>query len=260
MAIGDPYLRGPRCTSAASRRSRRELLRTSVAIGVGGLVALAVPSILRGGPASPVAPAVAAEEPPGVSADEALARLMEGNARFAAALPSYPDQTPERRTTVAGGQHPIAVVVGCSDSRVAPELAFDQGLGDLFVIRVAGNVVDDNALGSVEYALAELHVPLVVVLGHGRCGAVKATLDLAVQGGEAPGHIQSLVKAIQPAVAQARTQGGDTLDAAIIANVGHVVGLLKTSEPIVGKLVDAEQVKIVGARYDLDTGQVAIVA
>jgi carbonic anhydrase len=174
--------------------------------------------------------------------------------------PTYPNQTEDRRTIVARTQHPIAVVVGCSDSRVAPELAFDQGLGDLFVIRVAGNVLDDHAVGSVEYALEELKAPLVVVLGHERCGAVKATLDLSNAGGEAPGHIQSLVKAIQPAVDQAKTQSGDVLDIAVIANVGNAVGQLKNSQPIIQEFVHDQKVRVVGARYDLETGEVAIVA
>jgi carbonic anhydrase len=143
---------------------------------------------------------------------------------------------------------------------VPPELTFDQGLGDLFVIRVAGNVVDDQSMGSVEYGVAELHIPLVMVLGHESCGAVKATLDLSKTGGAAPGHIQSLVKAIQPAVDQAKTQPGDTLDVAIIANVGNVVAQIKNSQPIVADFVQQGKIRVVGARYDLDTGTVTIVA
>jgi carbonic anhydrase len=238
----------------ASRYTRRRFLGTTVAAGVGGLMALSAPSLAI----SRIA--FAAEEPTGVTADEALKILMEGNARFMAAKPSYPNQTEERRATVAKAQHPIAIVVGCSDSRVTPELAFDQGLGDLFVIRVAGNVVDEQPLGTIEYGLEEFHIPLIVVLGHERCGAVQATLDLSESGGTAPGHIQSLVKAIQPAVAQAKTQVGDVLDTAVIANVGNVVGMLKNSEPIIKGLVTSQKIRVVGARYDLDSGQVMIVA
>jgi carbonic anhydrase len=238
----------------ASRYSRRRFLGTTIAAGVGSLVALSAPSLAVS------RLAFAAEEPMGITADEALKTLMEGNARYMAAKPSYPDQTEERRATVAKAQHPIAIVIGCSDSRVTPELVFDQGFGDLFVIRVAGNVIDDQPLGSIEYGLEEFHIPLVIVLGHERCGAVKATLDLSMEGSEAPGHIQSLVKAIQPAVDQAKTQGGDILDTAVIANVGNVVAMLKNSEPIIKELVHAEKIKVVGGRYDLETGEVMIVA
>src|SRR3954471_3298785 len=192
----------------SGRQTRRRFLGTTVAAGIGGLVGLSGPSLALG------QLAYAAEEPAGISPDEALKTLMEGNARYVALKQTYPNQSGDRRATVAKGQNPIAIVVGCADSRVAPELAFDQGLGDLFVIRVAGNVIDDQPLGSLEYGLEEPHIPLVIVLGHERCGAVKATLDLSNAGGEAPGHIQSLVNAIRPAVDQAKTQTGDTLDLA----------------------------------------------
>jgi carbonic anhydrase len=249
--IGTPFSIEQR----ASRYTRRRFLGTTVAAGVGGLLALSMPSLI-----GKSGLAFAAEESMGPTADEALKILMDGNARYVANTPAYPDQSEDRRLTVAKAQSPIAIVIGCSDSRVTPELAFDQGLGDLFVIRVAGNVVDDQPLGSIEYGLEELHIPLVMVLGHERCGAVKATLDLSMAGGEAPGHIQSLVKAIQPAVDQAKTQTGDTLDLAIIANVGNVVAQLKTSQPIISGLIHDEKVKIVGAHYDLETGEVVIVA
>jgi carbonic anhydrase len=238
----------------AARYTRRRFLGATIAAGVGGVLAFSAPALVGG------RLAFAAEEAMGPTPDEALKMLMEGNARYVAGEPTYPNQTEDRRTIVARTQHPIAVVVGCSDSRVAPELAFDQGLGDLFVIRVAGNVLDDHAVGSVEYALEELKAPLVVVLGHERCGAVKATLDLSNAGGEAPGHIQSLVKAIQPAVDQAKTQSGDVLDIAVIANVGNAVGQLKNSQPIIQEFVHDQKVRVVGARYDLETGEVAIVA
>jgi carbonic anhydrase len=238
----------------ASRHTRRRFLGTTITAGLGGLVALSGPSLSIG------RLAFAAEEPGQIGADEALKQLMDGNARYIVARQQYPHQSIERRHTVAQGQHPVAIVVCCSDSRVPPELAFDQGLGDLFVVREAGNLLDDHAIGSVEYGLEELHIPLVMVLGHERCGAVKATLDLSYAGSEAPGHIQSLVKAIQPAVDQARSQGGDVLDTAVIANVGNVVGQLNNSEPIIHELVHGEKIKIVGARYDLDTGEVTVVA
>lgn len=126
--------------------------------------------------------------------DEALARLMEGNARYVSAKLNHPDQTLQRRAEVASGQHPFAIILTCADSRVPPELLFDQGLGDLFVVRVAGNIVDDDILGSIEYGVGELATPLVMVLGHERCGAVKATVESVEQGGEVPGHIGAWFK------------------------------------------------------------------
>jgi carbonic anhydrase len=157
---------------------------------------------------------------------------------------------------VAKGQHPIAIIVGCSDSRVAPEIVFDQGLGDLFVVRVAGNVVDDHAIGSIEYAVEHLHASLIVVLGHDRCGAVQA----AISGDDAPGHIQSLVESIRPAVEAAKSEPGDLLDNAINENVRRVVNQLQTSQPILGQEVQEGHLQVVGARYLLDGGSVRFFA
>jgi carbonic anhydrase len=247
----------------STRRTRRGFLRTTAVAGLGGLLALAGPSFTGNGSDlfGALGTVHAAEETSSVSAEEALKMLMEGNERYVAAKAKHPAQSEERRAEVAKGQHPFAVILGCADSRVPPELVFDQGLGDLFTVRVAGNLLDDSVLGSIEYALEHVHVPLVVVLGHERCGAVAAALELSNSGGHAEGHVDMLVKAIQPAVAQAKTQGGDdVLDTAIIANVGHVVGQLKTNQPIIGKMVSAGKATIVGGRYDLETGQVQIVA
>jgi carbonic anhydrase len=183
-----------------------------------------------------------------------LTTLLDGNLRFTQGHPLHNNQDANRRQDVAQGQHPIAIIVGCSDSRVPPEIIFDQGLGDLFVVRVAGNVVDDHALGSIEYAIEHLHVGLVIVLGHDACGAVNA----AVAGDVADAHIQSIVTAIQPAVKQARTMPGNLLDNAIDANVRYVVSQLKKSEPILSHEVDAGHLKIVGARYNLATGAVRL--
>jgi len=182
-------------------------------------------------------------------------RLLEGNKRFADGKPSHPNQTFERREHAAKGQHPFAVVVSCSDSRVPPEIIFDQGIGDLFVVRVAGNILDDAGLGSIEYAAEHLHVSLIMVLGHERCGAVEA----AVKGGEAPGHIKSLVGAIQPAVEKARGEHGDLAENAMRTNVKMVVDHLKASKPILEHLVHNGTLTVVGARYDLDDGQVSII-
>jgi carbonic anhydrase len=187
--------------------------------------------------------------------NESLRKLTEGNNRFAVSKPVRPNQTKERRNEVSKGQNPFAVIVGCSDSRIPPEIIFDQGLGDLFVIRVAGNIVDDVALGSIEYAVDHLGTPLVVILGHGKCGAVTA----AVQGGEAHGHIGAIIKAIEPAVEKAKTQSGDLTDNAVRANVGFVVDAVRSSKPILTKALDQGKVKIVGAYYDIESGKVEFI-
>jgi carbonic anhydrase len=197
-----------------------------------------------------------ASEAPEINADLALQKLMEGNKRYVDFKRAYPDQDQVRLKVVAQAQHPFAVVLGCADSRVPPELLFDQGLGDLFVIRVAGNILDDGTLASIEFATAELGVPLVMVLGHQRCGAVKATLE----GGKVPGHISRLVEAIKPALEIAKDQPGDKLDNAVRANIRMVVGQIKSSTPILADLAKKGKVNVVGARYDLDTGAVEMLA
>ena len=230
-------------------------MRTAAVAGAGTLIAALAPSRAIGG----VAFAAEGEEVH-VSPDDALKMLLDGNARYVAAKAEHPAQSAERRMEVAKGQHPFAAILGCADSRVPPELLFDRGLGDLFVVRVAGNIADDAAIGSIEYAVEHLHAPLVMVLGHEKCGAVQAAVDTFDQMGEAPGHLGALTKPIQPAVAQAKTRGGDLLDAAIIANVANVTAQLKMSEPLLAHMLHDEQINVVGARYDLDTGEVVVVA
>ncbi|HBC87392.1 MAG TPA: carbonic anhydrase [Lentisphaeria bacterium] len=182
-------------------------------------------------------------------------KLLEGNRRYAFSILSHPNQSALRRMEVAKGQHPFATIVTCSDSRVPPEIIFDQGLGDLFVIRLAGNIIDDTALGSLEYAVEHLNVKYIMVLGHKRCGAVDAT----IKGDEAYGHVESIVKAIQPSVDKAKNQPGDLLDNAIRANVSSMVRLLKSSQPILEKKAKEGGLSIVGAYYDLDDGTVTII-
>jgi carbonic anhydrase len=189
---------------------------------------------------------------PQLTPDQALDKLMKGNQRFVNGWPDRPNQSAYRRREVAGGQQPFAVILACSDSRVPPEIIFDQGLGDLFVVRVAGNLVADVVLGSIEYAVEHLHTPLVVVMGHDSCGAVSA----AVKGGVPDEHIGSLIKALQPAVDVARAHGGDVISHAIDANVRIAATQLKSSEPILAKRVSDNQLKIVGARYHLESGAV----
>src|SRR5213080_4807306 len=191
---------------------------------------------------------------PAVAPAEAISKLKEGNGRYASGNLQHPGQTTERRAELAKSQHPFAIIVSCSDSRVPPEIVFDQGLGDLFVIRVAGNVIDDHSLGSIEYAVDHLAVRLVVVLGHQRCGAVKAAKETIAAKTEAPAHIQSLVTAIQPAVEE--TTKGD-LNATIEANVTNITQALRSSTPILKPKVDSGELKVVGAYYSLDTGTVA---
>ena len=204
------------------------------------------------GPAAAPSPSAGHGAPAAKSAsDEALKRLISGNKRFTTATMSHPDQTVERRTDLAQSQSPFAIIVSCSDSRVGPEIIFDQGIGDLFVIRTAGEVVTDVALGSIEYAVAHLGVPLIMVLGHERCGAVKAT----VEGGEAPGSIGSIVNLIKPAADKAKAQGGDILATAVSLNVGLVSEKIASS-PIVKDAMAKGQLKIVRGVYDLDEGVV----
>jgi len=191
-----------------------------------------------------------------VTADQALKMLMDGNARFVAGNIIHPNQSQERLAEVASAQHPIAAIVSCSDSRVPPEIIFDQGIGDIFVVRTAGEVMDDAALGSMEYAVEHLGVPLVLVLGHDSCGAVNA----AVKGGEAPGHISALLEAIIPSVEKAKASGGkaDLLDKSIDINTKSVVSQLKSTEPILFEAVKDGKLKIIGARYHLNNGKVTL--
>jgi carbonic anhydrase len=184
-----------------------------------------------------------------VSPDAALAKLKEGNLRFATSPTSKEKPTTERRTETAKGQHPFAIILGCADSRVSPELVFDQNLGDLFVIRTAGNLVDDHALGSIEYAVEHLGTRLIVVLGHSSCGAVTAALE----SDHAPGHVNSLVRDIQPAVNAMKSESGDKVSAVVTENAKEVSARIKT-EAELGDL--AKEVQIVSAVYDLKTGKV----
>jgi carbonic anhydrase len=189
---------------------------------------------------------------PVVSADQALARLMEGNKRYVGHKEQHPDESMARRKELETGQHPFAVILGCADSRVPPELLFDQGLGDLFDIRVAGNVVDDAVLGSIEYAVEHLGTKLIIVLGHEKCGAVSA----AVEGGDVPGHLKALVAAIQPSVDATRNDPGDRVHNCVIANARRVAGQIRASQPILKEAVEKAGVKVVAADYALDTGKV----
>jgi carbonic anhydrase len=191
---------------------------------------------------------------PDMPGDRALAKLMAGNERYIRHRAQHPDESLARRKTLETTQHPFAVVLGCADSRVPPELLFDQGLGDLFVIRVAGNIVDDAVLGSMEYAVEHLGTKLIVVLGHEKCGAVTA----AVEGGAAAGHLAALVEAIRPVVAATANTRGDRVHICVIANARNVARQIRQSEPVLKEALERGGLKVVAADYALDTGAVTL--
>jgi carbonic anhydrase len=196
-----------------------------------------------------------AAELPSLSPDEALQKLLDGNQRFTQHHPSYPDQTEVRVREVAQAQHPFATVLSCADSRVPVEIIFDQGIGDIFDVRIAGNIATPEAVGSIEYAVALLDTPLLMVLGHERCGAVTA----AVKNEPLPGEIGSFVKAILPAVERVKDKPGDAVDNAVVANVRYQIEQLQQSSLLTERL-QSGKLKIIGGRYDLDTGKVTMIA
>ena len=218
---------------------------------LGGASLLAASSF--GGAAS-AQPVSAAANP-----DDALKLLMDGNARYVANQPRERDFSAGRvsRTT---GQAPFAAILGCADSRVAPELAFDQSPGDLFIVRVAGNFVTTEGLGSLEFGAAVLGTKLIMVLGHTSCGAVNATVEALQKGNTLPGHIADLVRAMKPGVEPVLKKGGDDLQQrAMIANVQHNIERLKKATPILAGMVAKKEVRVVGAVYELATGKVMLV-
>jgi len=194
-----------------------------------------------------------------LSPDAALKRLQEGNARYVEGLARRHDFKHEREALV-GGQNPYAAILSCADSRIAPEYAFDSGRGDLFVCRVAGNFADEDMIASMEYAVAVLAVPLILVLGHEGCGAVDATIKSLKDDKELPGHMPSLVEAIAPAVKAVSKQGGDTLGNAIRQNVIDNVAKLKSTTPLLSAAVEQGKLKVVGGIYRLGDGKVGLVA
>ena len=228
--------------------SRRSLLAAGgfTAAGAVGVLGLAGPA------------AAHPTEPPATTPTTALNRLVAGNKRFYKGDARHPHQSLKDLRELAGGQHPFAITLGCADSRVAPEILFDQGLGDLFDNRVAGNIVDDLMLGSIEFAIEEFGVPLIVVLGHERCGAITATVDAIEHGGEAPGKIGTIVEALRPVVEPLVGGPGDVVEAGVQANVlAQVQHLLDHSE-IIQEKVHEGALGVVGARYDLDNGKVTL--
>jgi carbonic anhydrase len=196
---------------------------------------------------------VAAAQDAVPSAAVVLRELQAGNDHHVAKKYQHPHQTVARQRELAASQHPHAIILSCADSRVAPEIILDQGLGDLFDVRVAGNVASDAELASIEYAAAHLHSPLLVVMGHQKCGAVTA----ASESGEAEGHLPALLDLIRPAIASATGQPGDLIDNAVRINVENVVRQVRGSTPVLAPLVDRGTLTVVGAVYSLDTGKVA---
>ena len=199
-------------------------------------------------------PVAAADTP-----DAALNLLIEGNARYVA------NQTRERdfsaaRASRVQGQAPFAAILGCADSRVAPELAFDQAPGDLFVVRVAGNFVTPEGLASLEFGAAVLPTKLIMVLGHNSCGAVNATVTALQKGDTLPVHIADLVRAMKPGIEPVLKQSGDDLQQrAVIANVRYNVERLQRAKPILAEMVAKNEIRVVGGVYDLATGKVTLV-
>jgi carbonic anhydrase len=227
--------------------SRRGLIAGA---GIGRLMA---PAALASAPAADAS----------VAPDAALARLAAGNARFVAGRAEHPHVDKPRRASVAAGQQPFATILACADSRVAPELIFDQGLGDLFVARVAGNVVDDEILASIEYSVIHLGSNVVMVLGHTRCGAVQATIDaLDGRGAEEDKDtkIGALAALIAPAVKAVPAAAPDKLDAAIRLNADNSAATIFADSPPLRTRVLAGKLRIVAARYDLDDGRVTLSA
>lgn len=234
---------------AAKGTSRRNFLR-SAGLAVAGL-ALAPSAFAKDTKASP-------KPQNDISPDEALRRLMKGNARYVEGVSRRHDFKSEREALV-GGQNPYAGILSCADSRIAPEYAFDSGRGDLFVCRVAGNFANDDTVASLEYASAILNVPLFLVLGHEACGAVGATIKSLKDNTTLPGHLPSLVSNLAPAVKATKDQPGDPLANAIRQNVIDVVAKLKSATPILNAAVEQGKLKIVGGIYHLGDGKVELI-
>ncbi len=236
---------------------RRNFLRF-VGVGGVGIAASAAGSSLLWDAQEAVAQQPSAspqQKPQPVNPDEALKRMMDGNKRFVEERRLNPNSSRLRLQETAVAQYPFACILGCADSRVPAEIVFDQGLGDLFVVRVAGNVASQTAIGSLEFSTAVLGSQLIVVLGHSRCGAVSA----AVKGDPLPGRIGVFVEEIKPAVERIRSKTGDLEDNAVTANAQYQAQKLAESSTILAGLIREGKLKIVGGRYDLATGRVTMV-
>lgn len=187
---------------------------------------------------------------------DSLQKLIEGNKRYIESKVICHEDWTAKRAALAEGQNPFAVVVTCSDSRVPPEIIFDQSLGDLFVVRLAGNVVDDLAIGSIVYAVEALKANLIIVLGHEKCGAV----DAAIKGLKFKNQIDDVIREIRPAVRETRKERSDVLEKTIKANVRNVEEKIKTSKPTLSKSFQEGKVKVIGGYYELESGKVEILS
>ncbi|GGW55280.1 MULTISPECIES: carbonic anhydrase [Streptomyces] len=226
--------------------ARRALLRGGL-VGAAALGGVALTATAAS--ATPTAPARTSSRP--TTATAALRELAVGNRRWRTFRERHPDETPAVRQSLTQGQHPFAVVLGCIDSRVPPELVFDQGLGDLMTVRTAGEVLDEAVLGSVAYGVLELDIPLVLVLGHQSCGAVRAAVEADLSGERLPAHIQYLADQIRPFIDRAK-EGDARIDATIDANVRAVRSRLAAEPDLAAKITSGELV-VAGARYELTT-------
>ncbi|WP_439573273.1 carbonic anhydrase [Phreatobacter sp.] len=242
-------------TSRPSRRSALSLSLAALPLAAASLAGLGIAAPARAQPAAGPAPAAP------LTPDQALERLMAGNRRFVAEPQVCSAELIRQRGQVATGQAPWASVVSCADSRVPPELVFGGlGLGELFVVRNAGNTVDTAALGTLEFGAAVLRSPVILVLGHTRCGAVAAACDVVARNATFPGAIGTMIEAILPAAISASRQGGDVVEAAIRENVRRTVERLKATGPILSDLAAKGQIRIVGGVYDLASGRVDLLA
>ncbi|SBT54222.1 carbonic anhydrase [Micromonospora narathiwatensis] len=192
--------------------------------------------------------------------EQALAELYAGNRRFVTGVPHHPNQDAGHRAAVADGQHPFAVIVGCSDSRLAAEIIFDRGLGDVFVVRTAGHTVGPEVLGSVEYAITVLGVPLVVVLGHDSCGAVQAARDAVATGTSPAGHLGAVVEAVVPSLRRAARQGIEDVDGIVDIHIAQTLEALLARSTVLAELVSAGRCAVAGMSYRLSAGEVRMVA
>lgn len=192
--------------------------------------------------------------------ERALAELRAGNIRFVTGAPQHPNQDAEHRAAVADGQQPFAVIVGCSDSRLAAEIIFDRGLGDLFVVRTAGHTTGPEVLGSVEYAVTVLGTPLVVVLGHDSCGAVQAAREATATGATPPGHLGAVVDAVVPSLRRAQREGVTDVDGIVDIHIAQTVEALVASSAVLAERVAAGRCAVVGMSYRLGAGEVRTVA
>lgn len=244
------------CNACGDERHEPSTSRRSF-LATGAVAALAPWSIGAAWAADPPKPG-SPPPPNAITPADALKRLLEGNARYAANTPNQRDFS-AGRSARAEGQHPIAAILSCADSRVVPDLVFDQNPGDLFVVRVAGNIVTPDLLASIEYGVQFLGAPLIVVVGHSGCGAVDAAIKVLKTKAVLPGHLPELVAAIKPAVVVAeKTQSGNLLDNAIAENVRRQVARLKTSPPVVQAAFAGKKIDIVGGVYDIATGKVTV--